>query len=135
MSAQPEALAGAPEPFRQTPASGLPAGPRHQPWCAADVPAGADRCPRCQVFQVGHPGPRLMTGWHSVLVRSGAATGQQDAIAAARLELRGELGDVGVVKGELADAFVELSAVRNYLGGRARRTRGGPKRRTHNDAS
>jgi hypothetical protein len=45
-------------------------------------------------------------------------TGQQDALTAARAELRGELGDVGVVKGSLADAFVELAAVRDYLGGR-----------------
>jgi hypothetical protein len=37
---------------------------------------------------------------------------------AARVELRGELGEVGVVKGSLADSFVELDAVRNYLGSR-----------------
>jgi hypothetical protein len=66
----------------------------------------------------GCPGPRLLTGQHSALVRSGSATGRQDELAAARTELRGELGDVGVVKGSLADAFVELAAVRDYLGGR-----------------
>jgi hypothetical protein len=69
-------------------------------------------------FTAGHPGPRLAHGQYSQLVRSGAATGQQDALAASRFELRVELGDVGVVKGSLADAFVELSAVRDYLGGR-----------------
>jgi hypothetical protein len=51
-------------------------------------------------------------------VRSGAAIGQEDVIAARRQELRSELADVGVVKGELADAFTELSAIRAYLGTR-----------------
>ncbi len=94
MNAEPEMAA---DPFAQRPASG--------------------RNERGQ-FLAGYPGPRLGTGEHSRLVRAGTATGQQGAVTAARLELRGELGDVGVVKGELADAFVELSAVRNYLGGR-----------------
>jgi hypothetical protein len=26
-------------------------GPRHQRWCSAEVPAGAERCPRCGVVQ------------------------------------------------------------------------------------
>ncbi len=69
-------------------------------------------------FIAGHPGPRLTTGQYSQLVRSGAATGQTDVLATARLQLRGELGDIGVIKGELADSFVELAAVRNYLGDR-----------------
>jgi len=69
-------------------------------------------------FLTGCPGPALKTGTHSLLIRTGEATGQHGALAAARTELRGELGDMGVVKGSLADAFVELDAVRNYLGGR-----------------
>jgi len=69
-------------------------------------------------FLAGCAGPRLRTGAYSALVRSGDATGTRDELAAARTELRGELGDVGVVKGSLADAFVELGAVRDYLGGR-----------------
>ena len=66
----------------------------------------------------GCPGPGLRTGLHSALVRSGATTGQQDALARSRVELRTELGNVGIVKGSLADAFIELDAVRYYLGGR-----------------
>ena len=31
---------------------------RHQAWCQATVPAGADRCPRCGVWQLGNQGPR-----------------------------------------------------------------------------
>ncbi len=95
-----------------------PAGPSRQTAASGSV------CPACGQahpggrFVVGCPGPRLTTGEYSRLVRSGAATGQADALAQARQELRAELGDVGVVKSELADAFVELAAVRNYLGGR-----------------
>lgn len=93
------------EPFRQSAASGAVC-----PHCGQSHPGGR--------FVVGCPGPRLETAEHSRLVRSGAATGQEDALARARLDLRSECGDVGIVKGELADAFVELAAVRNYLGGR-----------------
>jgi len=90
-------------------------------------PASGAVCERCGQahpggrFVAGCPGPRLSTGEYSQLVRSGAATGQGDALAEARRVLRSELGDAGVVKGELADAFVELAAVRNYLGGRLER--------------
>jgi hypothetical protein len=97
--------AGAAAPFRETAASGPTCA-----YCGQVHPGGR--------FVAGCPGPRLRMGWHSALVRSGAATGQQDVLTAARLELRGELGDVGIVKGSLADAFVELGAVRDYLGGR-----------------
>lgn len=92
-------------PFRQSPASGTAC--RH---CDQVHPGGR--------FVAGCPGPALKTGSFSALVRSGAATGEQNAVAAARLELRSELGDVGIVKGSLADSFVELDAVRNYLGTR-----------------
>jgi hypothetical protein len=72
-------------------------------------------------FMAGHPGPRLTTGEHSRLVRAGVVTGDIAVLAAARTELREELGNVGVIKGSLADAYVELDAVRNYLGGRLAR--------------
>jgi len=43
------------------PQNGAGAGPeaataRHQRWCTADVPAGADRCPRCGVWQLKNTG-------------------------------------------------------------------------------
>lgn len=81
-------------------------------------------CPHCGrvhprgQFMAGCPGHRLDKGFDSQFVRSGAATGQQDVVAAERVELRGEVGDVGVVKGTLCDRFVELSAVAGYLGAR-----------------
>lgn len=95
-----------------------------QPEPSKESPASGPVCPHCgQVhargqFARGCPGPNLKHGRYSAFVRSGSATGQQDALAAARVELRGELGDVGVVKGSLAHRFVELSAVGDYLGGR-----------------
>jgi hypothetical protein len=51
-------------------------------------------------------------------VRSGAFDADGALLGTARAELRSELGDVGAVKGSLADAFVELGAVRDYLGSR-----------------
>ena len=69
-------------------------------------------------FVAGHPGPRLDTGTRSDLVRSGEATGTEAAVAAARAELRDDLGDVGVIKASAADRFVELDAIANYLSGR-----------------
>lgn len=69
-------------------------------------------------FVAGCPGPRLVTGEHSQLVRSGAVTGDEQVLAATRQALREELGEVGIIKGSLADAFIELGAVRDYLGGR-----------------
>lgn len=41
-------------PAAQSQTAGLadgPARPGHQPWCRAEVPAGADTCPRCHAFQ------------------------------------------------------------------------------------
>lgn len=35
---------------------GMPDGSRHQRWCQADVPVGAGRCPRCQVWQPSNLG-------------------------------------------------------------------------------
>lgn len=100
-----EAPAAASEPFAESSASGAVCA-----HCHRVHPRGR--------FLAGCPGPALRTGEHSALVRSGAADGREDAVAAARLELRAQLGDVGVVKGSLSDSFVELDAVRNYLGGR-----------------
>lgn len=53
---------GAPErpaagaPFHESAASGTADGPCHQPWCSAEVPAGASRCPRCNVWQPANSG-------------------------------------------------------------------------------
>lgn len=52
------------------------------------------------------------------MARSGALTDGRDALAGAQRDLRAELGDVGIIKGALGDTFVELEAVRTYLGRR-----------------
>ncbi|MCC7033836.1 MAG: hypothetical protein IT179_13505 [Acidobacteria bacterium] len=39
-------------------------------------------------------------------------------LAERRQALHRELANIGIIKTELADAFIELAAVRNYLGGR-----------------
>jgi hypothetical protein len=41
---------------QQTQASGPLDGPRHQKWCRAEVPPGADSCPRCGVWQPKNKG-------------------------------------------------------------------------------
>ena len=66
----------------------------------------------------GYPGPALRHGLRSQYVRSGQATGDVVLLAERRQSLHRELANLGVVKTELADAFIELSAVRAYLGGR-----------------
>lgn len=35
-------------------------GARHQAWCSASVPPGADRCPGCGVWQVANQGARTL---------------------------------------------------------------------------
>jgi hypothetical protein len=93
------------EPFAQSAASGSVCG-----HCGQVHPGGR--------FIQGCAGPALKTGEHSRLVRSGAVTGGELAMADARSALRNELGEAGIIKNSLADAFVELGAVRDYLGGR-----------------
>src|SRR5436190_1537556 len=86
-------------------------GTEHTPEPIAESPASGAVCRHCGDvhpggrFVKGCPGPRLTDGHRSTLVRSGAVTGQEDIIAARRVELRAELGDLGVVKGSLADTF------------------------------
>ena len=41
------------QPFSESHASGAVGG-KHLRWCSAEVPAGAERCPRCHVFQPGN---------------------------------------------------------------------------------
>jgi len=93
------------EPSRETAAPGAVCR-----WCGQVHPGGRNIA--------GCPGPALKTGEHSALVRSGEANGRADVVAAERAKLRDELGVAGIVKGSLADTFVELAAVQNYLGGR-----------------
>jgi hypothetical protein len=70
-------------------------------------------------FVRGRPGPALKTGAYSQLIRSGEYAGSRELLAASREELYAELGgDLPAVKRSMADAFVELGAVRDYLGGR-----------------
>jgi hypothetical protein len=67
------AVLDTPAPSAEGGTSGRQNGARHQPWCAADVPAGAQRCPRCQVWQpsntgaLTHGGRRLQQGHESPL--------------------------------------------------------------------
>ncbi len=99
-------------------AAAEPAPTERAETCGAPFSQNATRGRNPGWFVAGRPGPALKTGEHSRLVRSGIVNGQGEAMAGARRELRKELGDLGIVKASLADAFVELDAVRNYLGGR-----------------
>lgn len=101
----PEASAA---PFPETPASGPVCGQ-----CGRVHPGGR--------FLAGCPGPRLRHGLTSALTRSGATTATEDAVEGAKADLLAELGDLGVVKRNLGESFVELSAVRRYLGSRLAR--------------
>lgn len=54
MSGSAQAQAGASVPFVESGTVGREDGrrPGHQPWCQAQVPAGAQTCPRCGGFQL-----------------------------------------------------------------------------------
>jgi len=94
----PHVAAGAPgSPFRESGTSG--------------PPSGRDASGRF----IGGNLAAVTSGLTSGTVRSGEALGQKDAVRAAKQELRRELGEASVVKGSLADAFVELDAIRAYL--------------------
>src|SRR5215213_9894958 len=98
-----------PRRLRRTVASGTAKGGRVCEHCGAVHPRGR--------FVRGCAGPRLHTGQHSALVKSGTLTGEEHTVAAMRTALHAELVNVGIVKTELADAFTELAAIRSYLGG------------------
>jgi hypothetical protein len=70
-------------------------------------------------FIAGRPGPALKTGAYSQLIRSGEYAGSRELLAESREELYRDLGDdLPAVVRSMADAFIELGAVRNYLGSR-----------------
>src|SRR5688500_8240599 len=70
-------------------------------------------------FRTGETGPALKTGRYSQLIRSGEYEGGRELLAACRAEIYAELGgDLSTVMRSMADAFVELGAVRDYLGSR-----------------
>ena len=69
-------------------------------------------------FQLGHPGPALRHGTRSELVRAGHLTNAAQVLAEQRMQLYAELGGgeaLDVVVMRLADQFITLSAVAEYL--------------------
>src|SRR6185436_10462145 len=95
LTADPEAPTVPDEPIREPLASGRQDGARHQPWCAADVPPGADRCPRCQVWQTANRGA-LKTGFYSQQVLEHPAA--IAAMAEKREALRQHVGEASLVQ-------------------------------------
>lgn len=94
---------------------------RHQPWCDAAVPDGADRCPRCGVWQLsnrgaykdGHSSRQL----RSYLLESPEAVA---ALTAHRREIETDLGgcsNLSRVQRDLIGRYVETSVLADWLGG------------------
>ena len=103
-------------PSSQLPASGQSAGARHQPWCAADVPPGAGRCPRCGVWQPANFGA-LKTGLHTR--RTIETADALAALAEQRQEIerdRGGSDALARVYRDLVGRYVETSALADTLG-------------------
>ena len=80
---------------------------RHQPWCAADVPPGADTCPRCGCFQLRNQKALVHGGFR------GLGTPQALAgLAAKRQELEAHLGgDPSAVQRDLAGDYARVDAI------------------------
>jgi hypothetical protein len=88
-----EASSG-PLPERATPRDGA----RHQPWCTADVPTGADRCPTCNVWQPSNTGAWKTGAFSRQLLESQAVV---EAMADKRAALKRHVGDASEVQSDL----------------------------------
>lgn len=105
-------LAKGPEPMSESAVS-RPAA-RHQPWCDADVPTDASRCPRCGVWQPLNRGAWKTGASSRQLLESPEALA---AVAEHRCEIEADLGDgLSRIGRDLVHRYVETSLIATTLG-------------------
>ena len=94
---------------QETPASRPPDGPRHQPWCSRpEIPAGADRCPRCACWQPSNRGAVKFGATSRQALTAPAALA---TMADKRTQLYAHLGQPSVIQADLVDDYATLDVL------------------------